>query len=301
MARVPSWAELCTAVNELSTIQKECYDSVHNLLDPGLPELDCKIRYLMSKPELRAPECRRPSREPSIRPNIESIMKPSIEPKIKPSIKQSMKLSKKASKKEEPPKLEQKIQTPINDLKHLKAPKMPLSEYLKRNRPDIWMNVEARSAYIRKISEERKSQRAHRIMSSLERVCISTQSRKRNNYLKQTTNQRPPMRTMEDIAPDYCVRHKVSEREMKQLTLRNYRRLPEVKKQKLEQINKHLKEQYYRNRQLYGRMLRNNFKNGIINYPLRVAYDDRSITSSQSEYSMSQSADTACSSLDPYF
>lgn len=358
MARIPSWTELCMIVDELSRTQKECYDSVHRLLDPGIPDLDRKIRYLVSKPNeipvtstnsVVVVEPTRPNHVTPTRPKAPAITKVTINdtaplatniikktiatqpapivetipmptatnpPVTKKShaISQINTLAAHVEKNIIPVKtrthrangttkngMTNGHKMSIKDLEHLRAPRLPLSEYLRKNRPDILLNVEARSSYIRKISEERKSQRAYRILSSLERIRISSRTRKsshRNQY--QRIDQRP-MRAMKNLdAPDYCVRHKQSEREMKQLTLRNYKRLPEVKKQKLEEVNKHLKEQYYKNRQLYGRMLLNNFKNGIINYPLRASYDDRSITSSQSEYSVSRSAETACS-LDPYY
>lgn len=343
-------------VDELSKTQKECYDSVHHLLDPGISELDRKIKYLMSKPNeipltttsVAAPDLfpqmtytrskapaittvpieeasptkraeTKPSKVDNSDPIVEmipistTVVPPTISEKSHPTVNtittttapQPVKIIQQAKiKKSHSNKLKSNGTTngnkvSIKDLEHLRAPRMPLCEYLRRNRPDILMNVEARSSYIKKISEERKSLRAYRIISSLERIRISSRTRKKTHPQKQTAQK--PQREMKNFdAPDYSVRHKLCEREMKQLTLRNYRRLPEVKKQKLEEVNKHLKEQYYKNRQLYGRMLLNNFKNGIINYPLRASYDDRSITSSQSEYSMSQSADTACS-LDPYY
>lgn len=389
-------------VDELSIAQGECYNSVHQLLDSTIPELDSKLRYLMSKPNeippmtrssttvqfpqaaaaIHHPTYTRP-KDPAIstvsikekpmlvdtEPQLiaaTSIMEtipipipipapaapqlspvaaaaPPLEvpiPKKPPAAITTIKTT--APPQPQPPPAKQantiapakpkthqkqngkkttnnvpatnghRTSSSMKDLEHLKGLRMPLSEYLRKNRPDILLNVQARSSYIKKISEERKSQRAYRIINSLERIRISSKTKKRsassnnlNNRYQQArqTAQRQPVRTMRNLdAPDYCVKHKLGEREMKQLTLKNYRRLPEVKKQKLEEVNKHLKEQYYRNRQSYGRMLLNNFKNGIINYPLRTSYDDRSITSSQSEYSMSQSADgTACSSLEPYY
>lgn len=180
------------------------------------------------------------------------------------------------------------------DLEHLKPLPLPLSEYLKFNRPDIVMRADRRAMYLKRKAEKRKFIASTRTINTLDQI---RSSRSSSNHSQHYTHPRIP-RSQSHI---YSVKCKLSEQEMKKLTARTYQRLPEVKSKRKEEISKHMRVQNYKNKLEYGRKLLENRRQGIINYPLRASYDDNSI-SSQDIFSMSsyeRAADAL--SLDPYY
>lgn len=89
---------------------------------------------------------------------------------------------------------------------------------------------------------------------------------------------------------------------MKRLTAKIYKRLPEVKRRRREEVTNYTKVQNYKNRLEYGRKLLENRRQGIINYPLRSMSDDFSVTSSQEDFPMNGFAGAEdASTSDPYY
>lgn len=146
------------------------------------------------------------------------------------------------------------------ELEHLKSLPLPLSYYLRRNRPELVMRAENRLCYIKNKSERRKELASTRIINSLEQIRLSSRSSSSSNQL---------VTKRDYLAPKYQVECMLSEHEMKRLTAKTYKRLPEVKKRQREEISNHMKVQNYKNKMEYGRRLLENRRHGIINYPLR--------------------------------
>lgn len=155
--------------------------------------------------------------------------------------------------------------TDLEGLEHLKPLPLTPSEYLKINRPRMVKNADERVMHLKKRAERRKYLSAARTINALEQLRLD--SRKSN-------------KGRESVAPSYQVKCKMSEKEMRRLTARVYNTLPEVEKQRTEEVTKHMKVQNYKNKLEYGRRLLENRKHGVINYPLRPNYDDSSLIGS---------------------
>lgn len=296
MARVPTWAELRIDATKLAHAQKECYDDIHNLLDCCIPELDRKLATLTGKP------------------STFNVKPPKFHAKqTKFNARQAKINGKQSMLSEEPSTFFRESSTPIKDrptpirepsaliedlptfnatkqtrierdfrklnledlelVKELSLP-LPLSEYLRLNKPKMVLQANIRATYIKERAARRKYMASLRNVNLFEQARLSSRrSKSTRNFLKSTSR--------ENLAPIYKVKYKFSEQEMKQLTKKHYNRLPEVKKQHNEEVTKHMRVQNYKNKLEYGRKLLENRRRGIINYPLKTNHDDSSIMSSQ--------------------
>lgn len=178
------------------------------------------------------------------------------------------------------------------DLEHLRPLPMPLCEYLKLNRPDVVRRADLRAMRLKKQAERRKFISSTKTINALEHIRLS--SRTGSNY-----NQARP-RLPRSQSQTYSVNYKLSEKEMKRLTAKTYKRLPEVKRKRKEEVSNHMRVQNYKNKLEYGRKLLENRKLGIINYPLRSSYDDSSV-SSQDFLSMNGYGRADVLGSDPYY
>lgn len=310
MARIPTWTELRLDATKLANLQKECYNSVHQLLDSALPELDRKMSSLNG----RETWCVQKQAIKRTSPDIEmdfiepqDLKQPSV-----PSTNEYQKLhvpDRRKNvwlvKKKVPSNVhetrgvqKQAIESTVRDeldfnrLEHLKPPPMPLSEYLRMHRPDVVKRAEKRVKYLKKREERRRFLASSKIVSSLEQIRISSLQ---NNNQPKNSHRRI-------TAPEYQVKCKFTDREMKKLTAKIYERLPEVKKRKKEEDSKHMKALNYKNKLEYGRKLLENRRRGKIDYPLKVSNDDQSFVSSQdSFYINGYSGSVEEFSSDPYF
>lgn len=176
----------------------------------------------------------------------------------------------------------------IDHYEHLKPPPMPLSYYLQLNRPELVREADRRVSYLKKKAERRKLLASERTINALDQIRISS---RQSNGSVNTRSQRPSSTrssiprsiSRDSFNPNCPVKYNFSEYEMKRLTARIYNRLPEVKKQRNQEVTKHLKVQNYKNKLEYGRKLLVNRRRGIINYPLKVNYDESSTMSSREE------------------
>lgn len=192
----------------------------------------------------------------------------------------------------------------LDNLEHLKPLPMPVSEYFKLNRPNLVQRADRRAMYVRQITERRKQNASSRLMTAFEQIRLSSKSHSNSNNGYRDNRSKQMSRNR--LAPNYQIKYRLSEHEMKRLTAKTYKRLPEVKNKLREEVTKHSKVQNYKNRLEYGRKLLENRRQGIINYPLRSnGYDDRSITSSQYDSTISSQDDyqlyTCVQSADPYY
>lgn len=190
-----------------------------------------------------------------------------------------------------PQKDRQKFDDELIELRRLALP-MPISEYLKINRPGVVRRAESRTMYIRRRKTERKkASSSARIITGFQRIRLSSDN----------MSEKPKKILRNYAMPNYQVECKLSEHEMKRLTAKVYRRLPEVVRRKHDEVNNYLKIQNYKNKKEYGRKLLENRRHGIINYPLRIGYDNRSLDSGHDD-SLS-SGERAADSLksDPYY
>lgn len=339
MTHVPTWEQLQLNVLKLAQTQRECYNDVHNLLHQAIPDLDRKLAMLQSKHNSPETEVR-PEPEPAydyidaqagksllhetfnvhhstIDLNVElnsmevehdntrltmnsdvplynSISSPSL---IDVDSYHEHDTESDTPVVERVPKVSNNRvahQTSEDDLLELKrqALPMPISEYLKINRPTMVHQADRRRMYIRKLKHERrKASASSRIISGFQKIKISSQK----------TSERPRKPTRNYATPDYQVECKLSEYEMRKLTNKIYRRLPEVVRRKRDEMNNFLKIQNFKNKREYGRKLLENRRQGIINYPLRHSHDSRSLDSGHDD-SLS-SGERAADSLksDPYY
>lgn len=319
MARTPTWKELWLDAAELAKIQKQCFDDVHQLLH-SLPELDQKLEYLhcygkqqfhhvvtkeiyaqhkqsrgqnlldksFSTDEIHLLGKLYPGREPF------NMSHHHQQPEFTNEVERS-------DKREEPYYVEisdfgqkarkvHKLSHQHKDLEHLKPLPMPLSEYLKLNRPDMVMRADRRAMYLKRKAERRKFNASTRTINALEQMRLSRGS----NYSQ------PHPRLPRSQSHTYSVKCKLSEQEMRRLTAKTYKRLPEVKSKRKEEVSNHMKVQNYKNKLEYGRKLLENRRHGIINYPLRASYDDNSL-SSQDIFSMNGYGRAADAAPDPYY
>lgn len=240
MARVPTWTELRLDANKLASLQKECQRSVYDLLD-SIPKLDEKISLLLGSPVVQSKNVFQHKdivRREDLVPSKDVVHCKDVE-----TNKEDLSLT----------------DSGIEELEHLKSLPLPLSTYLKMNRPDIVMNADRRVMYLQGKAERRKLLAPRRMVSSLDRIKLSPRS---NDNLQ----------SRDYVAPEYNVKDQFSEKEMKRLTAKTYRRLPEVRKKCREEITNHMKVQNYKNRLEYGRRLLENRKLGIINYSLKPMY-----------------------------
>lgn len=190
-----------------------------------------------------------------------------------------------------PQKNRQRGDEELMELKRLALP-MPISEYLKINRPGLVRRADSRTMYIRRRRTERKkASNSARIITGFQRIKLSSEN----------MSDKPRKIQRNYAMPNYQVECKLSEHEMKRLTAKVYRRLPEVVRRKHDEVNNYLKIQNYKNKKEYGRKLLENRRHGIINYPLRNGYDNRSLDSGHDD-SLS-SGERAADSLksDPYY
>lgn len=404
MARTPTWAQLRLDAARLAQLQKDCYRSVHHLLDTALPELDEKISLLngrpsnyhqsnsirtspiktttatrstipksqsshfpdrlttMGKPQQNDPHAssvrqrspifnnmihmvpqeNMPMHEDSVddvdgppQPDV-MIVEPIIvreEKKQKNHCNKVIKNETAASSQQQPQRLlptclkqyrvpgrthkkakndviltdnhksneDEDEKFSLNKLEHLKPLPLPLCEYYKRNRPHLLLRATKRALELRREADRRKYLASTRILNSLEQVRISSRASSGNINSRR---QAPSRDQFASLVPQYRVKCKLSEHEMKRLTAKTYKRLPEVKRRRNEELSNHMKVQNYKNRLEYGRKLTQNRKHGIINYPLRsLEYTDTSMTSSQSDFSLNgneRAADTFIRP-DPYY
>lgn len=213
MERVPTWTELRLDAKKLAKIQKECYNSVHRLLDLEIPKLDRKISMLSGK-------------------SLSSQESTSID---------------------------------LNDNPHLKAPPLPLSEYLMRNRPEVVRRATNRALYVKTRADRRKFRNETKLINSFK--CLRLASNHRPMQNNKYCNPKPTKSTNFN-PPAYNLRHQFSDSEMKKLTARTYKRLPEVKMRHKEEVTNQMRALNYKNKLEYARKLAENRKNGIINYPL---------------------------------
>lgn len=328
MAHVPTWAELRLDATKLAQQQKECYHSVHRLLDEGITELDRKLSILNHKRQevdnndlnhvIKSPkrtqaipvkvvqEVRNEPRKNLTKPKQPEQIAMDAQPEMVPQVSKADKRARAQPKVSQeaticPPQIRntaQKYGKPdLDELSHLRPLPMPISEYLKINRPEIVRRADQRTMYLKREAEKRKAERKKALTStkitSFDRFC------KNHNR----TSSKLTAISREDMALEYQVEHKLSVREMKRLTARVYNRLPEVKKKRNEEITKFIKAQNYKNRQEYGRKLLENRRQGRINYPLRDSRDNSSIMMGSQDESITsdygRSADAIM--IDPHY
>lgn len=151
----------------------------------------------------------------------------------------------------------------ISNLEHLKPLPRPLSDYFKESRPNQFYEFEARWNYLKRMVEKRIERK--NATPRLDQILMLRHAKRRCN-----TNHIEPRNSQEHhVAPNYFVKCKLSEYEMKQRTARIYHSLPEVKDQEKEKIKNYQKIQFYNNRKVYGKKLLENRRHGKINYPIR--------------------------------
>lgn len=172
------------------------------------------------------------------------------------------------------------------DLKRLEqlALPVPLSEYYKLNRPELFFRAISRINYLKRRAEKRRRYESVKIVNSLERMRLSS---------KRTTNKHPSLwkrvqREQNFEAHEYYVKRNFTEKQMREMTNKIYRSLPEVTEKKIKEDRNHMKVVNYKNRLQYGRRLHENQKHGKINYPIIAASDDISTDSGQDEYNSSE-------------
>lgn len=333
MTHVPDWTELYRDALTLSQTQRECYVDVHTLLDIAIPDLDRKLAELLNKPYpypnvsklpqkptyeyvgIKQAEQQRDSEPPRVDDNIDfnslevehddtwadvDSALPPHKPISSPSLIDVDSYNERDTEsdtivvEEVTVKNRHGCQDPEDELLKLQrhALPMPISEYLKINRPTVVRRADCRRMYIRRRKHERrKASASSRIISGFQKIRISPQK-----------SQEGPRRSLKSYTmPEYQVECKLSEHEMRRLTNKIYRRLPEVVRRKHDEINNYLRIQNYKNKKEYGRKLLENRRHGIINYPLRHNYDSRSLDSGHDD-SLS-SGERAADSLksDPYY
>lgn len=343
MARVPTWTELRMDATKLAQLQSECYQSVRDMIDKTIPEIDRKLELLnggmhdsrqlhKSKPNLyeTCNSQQLSKSKPNLYETCSNLQQDNLKPnpyetcisqqltkskqnfhetcssqhfakpglyetgdqttKLKSSLCEtfgSRRLAKSKSNFFEPGGDQQLTRSKPNldELEHLKPLPMPLSHYLRMNRPELVRAAERRVMYIRKKAERRKQFASSRTINALDMIRSSSRTISNKGTSSLRSSLRSSTRTVsrESVAPDYQVRYKLSEHEMRRLTARVYNRLPEVTRQRKEEVTKHMKVQNYKNKMEYGRKLLLNRRQGVINYPLRTNNDDSSIISSQEE------------------
>lgn len=180
-----------------------------------------------------------------------------------------------------PHRTQTKVEAP-QDYEHLKQLPLPLSEYLKMNRPEFVYKANCRVEYLRGKAEMRRKLASTNIISSFNKIRLDT---KKERSIPKSSK---APKDYNIIPHDYQVKQNFTEREMKRQTNRIYKSLPEVKKKYKEEFMSHLRVKNYKNRLEYGRKLQENRRKGIINYPIRAASDDVSICSTQDEYPSSE-------------
>lgn len=170
----------------------------------------------------------------------------------------------------------------LEDLEHLRPLPMPLSEYLKLNRPGMVCRADQRVNYLKRRAEKRRQIASARVINSFERARMLSRSSSTATNHRSSLRSSQSMRSFsrDSLAPEYQVKCKLSEQEMKRRTAKRYNQLPEVKKQRTAEVTKHMVIQNYKNKLEYGRKLLENRRHGIINYPLRSYHDDSSIMDS---------------------
>lgn len=324
MARLPTWTELRLEAVKLLQTQQECNQDVHHLLDRTIPELDRKLAQLNVRPSeprvistttFQRTECKQPKvnkmvqqrvdPQPEVYDHHDSIRNESdlvvVEPmrrtptpepeRMKPKHnyreKQQEKQHQHRHEIEQPKKKYTKED--LEDLEHLKPLPLTPSAYLRLNRPDMVKNADRRVMYLKKSAERRKFVASTRTNNALDQIRLSSRNSHNNLSIKSTLSH--------DRSPNYQVKVKLSEREMKRLTAKNYNRLPEVKKQLNEEVTKLMKLQYNKNKREYGRKLLENRRNGVINYPLRPSYEQCSGLGSQDSSFASMSDDRSSDTL----
>lgn len=260
MARVPTWTELRLDANKLASLQKECQRSVYDLLD-SIPKLDEKISLLLGRHVVQSKDSVQRKdiiqRRDIVHKEVHTPSNDVVQ--NKDVVEASSHVVKESSHVETNKEDLSLTDSGIEELEHLKSLPLPLSTYLKMNRPDVVMNADRRVMYLQEKAERRKLMAPRRMVSSLDRIKLSPRS---NDHLQ----------SRDYVAPEYNVKDQFSEKEMKRLTAKTYRRLPEVRKKCREEITNHMKVQNYKNRLEYGRRLLENRKLGIINYSLKPMY-----------------------------
>lgn len=194
-----------------------------------------------------------------------------------------------------------------DELEHLKAPPMPLSQYLSINRPRTMINIHHRALSMHDKVQRRKLL-ATRVIDSFERLRLSSRNSSNIGYKSKQFQSRPPLPSSRGTfntcnAPQFHVKCKISEDEMRRRTAKTYQKLPEVKEKQKKELTKIMKIENFKKQKEYAKKLLENRRHGRINYPLRTSYEDTSILSSQNDSinSMSgpTSADAYCS--DPFY
>lgn len=258
---------------KLADLQSDCYQGVRDLFDTALPELDRKLALLRGE--------KYPSQKLS--KSISTTFHPQAklrEAKQMPSSKTCNDLREVRThntlhevKEHEP---STRVKPNLDELEHLRPLPMPLSHYLKANRPELVKAADRRVMYLKRKAERRRQIASSKSISA--RDILGPPSRASSNRgtssLRSSLRSSPRTISRDNVAPNYQVRYKLSEHEMKRLTARVYNRLPEVKRQRNEEVTKHMKVQNYKNKMEYGRKLLMNRKRGVINYPLRTNNDD---------------------------
>lgn len=335
MSRVPTWTELRLDAAKLVNLQKECHRSINQLLDRSLPELDRKILSLnvnnivqfddyVDSIDLNIPQKIQP--EP-IAKEVKKQASPVHQVShVTSSAKQDAPTIPKSVSYNIPLSVDHAVQTTFRDdnrnytptnqhdsgvydaidlqeLEHLRPLPLPLSEYLKQNRPEFYNDATRRSMTIEMLGEKRRKRAEARakMTNLLDGRVINAFGQIRLSSRGDSTYPRRRQMPRNLVAPDYNVKVRMSEREMKRLTAKTYDKLPEVKLQRQEEVKKLLKVQNYKNRLQYGRKLLKNRRNGLINYPLKV-YDDDTINNTQLDFVSNGSEESADSSLvDPCY
>lgn len=189
----------------------------------------------------------------------------------------------------------------LHTLEHLKPLPMPLSEYFKRNRPEIYINAEQRVMYLKRKSELRKFMSASRVLNSFQNFKLSTKNAQRSKHSRSRTE--PDFKDYMVRSPDHCVKYKITEREMRRLTARTYNRLPEVKLQRKEEVSNHMRVQNYKNKQEFSRKLLLNRRRGIINYPLNMPTPQAKRYPDSQDNSLTNESENSVDTLrsDPYY
>lgn len=293
MARVPTWTELRMDATKLSQLQKECYRSVHDMLDRTIPEIDRKLALLNGESYLKNPTNlleSTPLKQATLRPTstepnlieadtLETHVFEQNPIEVQP-IKSARCVQTKEIKTTKPkvnwidtPKVfDKRIKPNLEELEHLRPLPMPLNHYLRINRPDMIMASERRVMDWKEKAKKRRHTTSSRTFNRFEmtRSSSGASSNRYGSSLRSSLRSLPRSVSGDSFAPNYQVRNKLSQGEMKRLTARVYNRLPEVKRQRNDEVTKHMKVQNYKNKLEYGRMLLMNRRQGVINYPLIV-------------------------------
>lgn len=271
MARVPTWTELRLDATKLASFQKQCNESVHILLDSAIPELDRKISYLYNNVQGNSYQVSDYPKPSSLEQNDLNLDKLKslevVQQKNKESDLGALRPPDPPTKSHKESTGRKHLKSPLrfhskrdlDELEHLKPLPRPLSEYLRINRPEIVERANERVIYLRGQREK------------LEREKISAPTKISSLFGQKRSSSRV---SNDYVAPEYNVKHELSEKQIRQQTARNYKRLPEVERKCREEATKRMRVQYYKNKCEYGRKLSENRKRGIINYPLRATNDD---------------------------